>query len=119
MLRQLPQNDVLNIPARGVRGEPDPEHESVEAFVQFLRDDERTTFDHRDLSVLNYATRRRCGDLRKELEALGFVMILREPERDVRGFNTSSNDRWWGKGSEKCHGGSGWEQISGFAGQKG
>jgi hypothetical protein len=96
-----------------------PEHKSIEAFVEFLRDDERDVFDHRDLAALNYATRRRRGDIRRELEALGFKLAVREPGRRVRGFDTSSNDRYWGPGSERTYASSGWEQISGFAGQEG
>ena len=39
--------------------------------------------------------------------------------REVRGFTSNPHDRWYGKGSSPTHGGSGWEQITGFAGPKG
>ena len=39
--------------------------------------------------------------------------------REVRGFKSNPHDRWYGKGSSPTHGGSGWEQITGFAGPKG
>ena len=41
-------------------------------------------------------------------------MSVREPLRRVRGFRTSSNDRWFGPGSDKMHGGSGGASIQGF-----
>lgn len=49
----------------------------------------------------------------------GLSYLGREVPRKVRGFKTSSNDRWFGPGSSPTSGGSGWEQINGFAGQKG
>jgi len=43
-----------------------------------------------------------------------------DPEHtSVESFVEHLNDRWFGKGSSKSHGGSGWEQINGFAGQQG
>jgi hypothetical protein len=97
----------------------DPEHASVEVFVEFLMDDERETFDHRDLQQLNEATQRRLGDLRRELEGYGLTLAHRAVSRRVRGVTTNSNDRWYGPGSERMHGGSGWEQIARFAGEEG
>lgn len=49
----------------------------------------------------------------------GLTVGPREVPKAVRGFTTSSNDRYFGPGACKSHGGSGWEQINGFAGQKG
>jgi hypothetical protein len=95
-----------------------PEHTSVEMFVEYLIDDERETFDHNDLIFLGESTHRRRQVLRNELESYGFKLVKRESERVVRGFNANSNDRWCGPGSCRTYGGSGWEQISGFAGDK-
>lgn len=97
----------------------DPEHESVEAFVEFCMDDERETFTHNDLADLAYATKTCRAVIRKELEGYGLTLQKRVPAKRTRGFTTSSHDRWYGPGSSKMHGGSGWEQINGFAGQKG
>jgi len=52
-------------------------------------------------------------------KAIGLDYAGRDVPKRVRGFQTSSNDRFYGPGSSPMHGGSGWEQISGFAGQKG
>jgi len=40
-------------------------------------------------------------------------------DKKIRGFKTSSNDRWFGPGSCSTHGGSGWTQINGFASHSG
>ena len=97
----------------------DPEHESVEAFVEFCMDDEQDTFTHVDLADLAYATQTSRSVVRKELESYGLTLAVRAPEKRTRGFTTSSHDRWYGPGSSKMHGWSGWEQINGFAGQEG
>jgi hypothetical protein len=49
----------------------------------------------------------------------GLEIGARQVPKTVRGFTSNSHDRWYGKGSCPTHGGSGWEQIAGFAGQKG
>ena len=97
----------------------DPEYLSVEAFVEFCMDDERETFTHVELGDLAYATRTSRCVVRQSLEGYGLTLEQRRPEKRVRGFGTSSHDRWYGPGSSKSHGGSGHEQIRGWAGQKG
>ena len=52
-------------------------------------------------------------------KAAGLDIGSRALPKSVRGFTTSSHDRHYGPGSCKSHGGSGWAQINGFAGQKG
>lgn len=96
-----------------------PEYQSVEAFVEFCLDDERETFSTADLQRLNHGTHRRLSELRRELEGYGLTFRPRAPERRVRGHTTGSNDRYYGPGSERAHGGSGWEQIDRFAGEEG
>ena len=61
----------------------DPEFASLEAFVAFLRDEERGS----------------------ALQGMGFALVKRGIPRKVRGFTSSSNDRWFGPGSEPTHGG--------------
>lgn len=95
-----------------------PEHESIEAFVQFCLDDERTYFTTADLQALNRATHTRLQDVRSALEGYGLAFVPRAPERAVRGFTTGSNDRWYGPGSCRTYANSGWEQIAGWAGDK-
>jgi len=99
--------------------DPDPEHESIEAFVEYCLDDERETFDHADLGDLAFSLHRSRHAVRLELESYGLTLTKRDVEKRPRGFSTSSNDRWYGPGSSPMHGGSGHEQIAGFAGPKG
>jgi len=94
-----------------------PEFESVEAFVEFLMDDEVEVFTAADLQALSAATQTSITRLRVELEGWGLSLAHRPSERHVRGFTANSHDRFYGPGSSPMHGGSGWEQINGFAGQ--
>ncbi|MBW2168850.1 MAG: hypothetical protein JRG69_06260 [Deltaproteobacteria bacterium] len=97
----------------------DPEHESIATFVEYMMDDEQEVFSHADLNQLAAATQTSNGKVRAELESFGLRLARRERVRHIRGVNTNSNDRFCGPGSEKMHGGSGWEQINGFSGQEG
>lgn len=98
---------------------PDPEHASIEAFVQYCLDDERTTFTTADVMAINANARRRLGDIRRELESYGLTMVVRGVPRPVRGVTTSSHDRWSGPGSCPTCACSGWEVIAGFASKDG
>jgi hypothetical protein len=97
----------------------DPEHESIEAFVEFCMDDEQEVFTHADVDAIATATRTSHHKVRVALEGFGLRLARREREKHVRGVLTNSNDRYYGPGSERMHGGSGWEQINGFGGQDG
>lgn len=97
----------------------DGEFASVEDFVEFLVDDDRTGFDWRHLNCLSSRTGRSNRELRRELESWGFVLAERQAPRQHRGFNSNPHDRWYGPGSCPTHGGSGWEEITGMAGRKG
>jgi hypothetical protein len=97
-----------------------PELESVEAFVEFLLDGGRDSFTYVEAEGL--ATdlgQTTAAYVIRGLKGYGLTMVTREPERRVRGINSPQHDRWYGKGSCKTHGGSGWEQVTGFAGQEG
>jgi len=96
-----------------------PEYKSVELFIQFCEEDDRETFTHLELRALALNTQQSGSKIRPMLEEAGFKLALREPEKKVRGFGTNSHDRWHGPGSSATHGGSGWEQINGFAGRRG
>lgn len=93
----------------------DPEYASINAFAQFLLDDDREEFSHEDLTALNQRLKIPVAAIRKELEDIGFKLALRAPEKRVRGFTTSSNDRWYGPGSIKTHGGAGIDASTGRA----
>lgn len=97
----------------------EPEYESVEAFASFLMEDERTTFSLDDVLKLAENTRTSNPKIIHELKGYGFTMEERKPEKQVRGFQSNSHDRWYGPGSSPTHGGSGWEQITGMAGRRG
>lgn len=84
-----------------------PEFSTIAAFVQYLRDDERTTFSAQDLQTLNFALQKPLDEIRAVLEEEGFTLLPQTTVKHVRGFTTSSNDRWYGPGSDKTHGGSG------------
>jgi len=88
-----------------------PEFASVEAFVQLCCDDDRATFTHEDLVALNYRLRTPVSAIRDSLEAYGLTLEGRAVGRRVRGFTTSSNDRWFGPGSCPTHGGSGFSNF--------
>lgn len=96
-----------------------PEHESVEAFVEFCIDDERGHFTTADLQALNQGTQERLSDLRRELEGYGLRFAPRAFRRRVRGFTSNPHDRWYGRGADRTYGGSGHEQIQGWAGTEG
>lgn len=93
----------------------DPEYSSVEDFVQFMLDDDRTEYSHEDLAALNFRTRMPIAALRKELEGYGFTLAHRAAEKQVRGFTSNSHDRWHGKGSLPTHGGAGIDASTGRA----
>lgn len=96
----------------------DPEHESIEAFVEYMMDDERETFTHADLNQLAAATQTSNHKVRAELEGYGLRLARRANDKRVRGVTSNPHDRWYGPGAERTHGGSGWEQINGFGGQE-
>lgn len=96
-----------------------PEHESIEAFATFLVDDDRDTFSFDEATELATALELAVPTAIRQLKAYGLSMVERPVARRVRGFTTSSHDRWFGPGSSRTHGGSGYEQIAGFSGQEG
>jgi hypothetical protein len=97
-----------------------PELTSVEAFVEYLLDDDRTQVTYQETEELAQALGQSVPtNVIHELQQYGIQVGERAIAKRVRGFRTSSHDRFFGPGSSPMHGGSGWEQISGFAGQKG
>lgn len=93
--------------------------QSVDALAEYLIEVGREEFTSEEIGHLNFNTGRPVHALRADLEGWGFRIAKRPVPRRVRGFTVSSHDRWYGPGSSPCHGGSGWEQISGFAGREG
>ena len=97
----------------------DPEVQSIEAFAEYLADDMRNAFTGAELQILNANLRIPVKTIRLELESYGFKLAHRPKKRHIRGVTTNSHDRYYGPGSAPMHGGSGWEQIAGSAGQEG
>lgn len=93
-----------------------PELESIETFVQFCMDEEHLTFSHLDLRALALNCQMSGSKVRAELEGYGLTLGERKPPKKVRGFTANNHNRWHGN---PCGGGSGWEQINGFAGRAG
>ena len=92
----------------------------MEAFGEALLDDERTEFTFEEAEELAEALGLSVAtSVIVALKDYGFTMAERVPKKEVRGFHANNHDRWYGKGSCRTHGGSGWEQISGFGGQNG
>lgn len=101
---------------------PDPKTvaEALRLCRDELLEDERTSFTFEEAGKLaNELGFSNSVEVIAGLKALGLEMEERQPARRVRGVRTSSNDRWFGPGACKTHGGSGHEQITGFAGQRG
>lgn len=94
----------------------EPEYESIEAFVEYLLDDDRVEYTHVDLVKLARSIRQSTSKVRAELDSWGLTLKRREHEREVRGYSSWDENRWAGN---PCGGGTGYEQIAGFAGRKG
>ena len=88
-----------------------PEYKTIEAFVQFCFDDDRSTYTHEDLAALQYRLRTRVDIIRAELLKYGLMLSKREVPKYIRGFCSNDHDRWYGKGSERTFGGSGFSNF--------
>jgi len=54
-----------------------------------------------------------------EAKRQGLSVGQRGTVKRVRTISSNSHDRWSGPGSCPTHGGSGWQQVAGFAGDEG
>lgn len=96
-----------------------PEHESIDAFAEFLMAEDRASFSFIEAEVVATGLKVATYVVINGLKDYGFTYEGRTSEKRVRGYRSNSHDRWYGPGACKSHGGSGHEQITGFAGQKG
>lgn len=71
----------MNIRFLSAHEDPEPEYASVEAFAEYLMDDERVEFTARDLQKLGERLGKSNLWWRRELEAYGFRMAKRPAER--------------------------------------
>ena len=92
---------------------------AVEAFVDDVIGDERETVTFAEVERVAEEVGIHVSTIVALVKGYGLTIGERPVVREVRGFTSNSHDRWHGKGACKSHGGSGWEQISGFAGPKG
>ncbi len=94
-----------------------PELQSIEAFGEFLLADDRTSFTFEEACTVAEALGLSLPTpVIRGLKDYGFTMAERPVEKRVRGFTSNSHDRW---SAYPSHGGSGWQQIAGFAGDEG
>lgn len=99
--------------------EAPPEYTDIKTFAEYVCDDERD-YTPEELHELAYWLKASWMDLKNILaDDWDLKCSGQKHEHKVRTFQTSSNDRWFGPGSSPTCGGSGWEQIAGFAGQVG
>jgi hypothetical protein len=91
-----------------------PELQSVVAFLEFLREDDRTTFTHDELRELARNEQRSTHKLREQLAVEGYELARRPHEAHTRGFTANDHNRWQ---SFPSHGGSGIDSRSGVAGE--
>jgi hypothetical protein len=103
-------SDPVFEPGRYESTSKTPEYTSIGNFVRYLLDDERGEFTASDLQALNGKLRKSVPAIRKELEALGFGIEDKGPEKRPRGYNCNDHDRWYGPGSCPSHGGSGFDR---------
>ena len=97
----------------------DPDLASVEAFVEACMEDNETHFDWRHLAVLAWNLKRHRRNICEELVGYGLLCNTRPQVKRFRTVGSNPHDRWYGPGSSPTCGGSGWEQVMGFAGQEG
>ena len=88
-----------------------PEYSSIESFAQYLIDEDKSTFTHEDLTYLNFFLNITTKQIKKELESYGFKLAERKVVKYIRGFTSSSNDRWFGPGSSPTHGGAAYDKM--------
>lgn len=94
-----------------------PEHASIEAFAQYMLDDDRTVFTLPDVARVAAGAHVPNGDVIAELRAYGFT--YKAPRVGVvepRGFKSNNNNRWQGNPGA---GGGGGDSLTGFAGRAG
>lgn len=92
---------------------------AVVSLVDDKLGDEETMFTFAEASKIAEDVGIHVSTIVKLAKEAGLDYAGREVPKEVRGFHANSHDRWYGKGSSATHGGSGWEQISGFSGQTG
>lgn len=68
-----------------------PEYASVEALVQFLMDDERTSFFPGEAQAVSIASKRPMHEVVAEVQSYGFTTVVLAVQKITRGFNSNPN----------------------------
>lgn len=89
---------------------------AVEELIEYVLGDDRSEATWSEVVELSSELKLHESVVIKEMKRQGLMVAEREIGRHMRGFRTSSNDRWFGPGSLESHGGSGAESMNGFAG---
>lgn len=113
--RRAMKREVVEVEEQDERFGPkdpnDDEYASVEAFAEFVIDNDDEEFDHWDLQCLNSRLGVAACTIRKALEGYGLKLKLRAKERSFRGFTSNPHDRW---SAYPSHGGGGGGSIVGM-----
>ena len=91
----------------------EPEYRSVENAIENVID-ERETLSWLEVRAIGMATKKDFKVVAREVKSYGFSIFERAKVNNCRFFNSNPHDRWFGAGSEKCHGGSGGSSIVGL-----
>ena len=97
-----------------------PEFSSVESFVQFCMDDEKTDFSPGDAQKIAKALK--MGNhqpIIEELKSFGLKLAVKEATREVRGFSSNPNGTFPFSGANSTFSTPGGDSILGFVGRKG
>jgi hypothetical protein len=89
-----------------------PEFASLDAFMEFLLEEDRDSFTFEEVTELNRVLQVPFASIRAQLQAVGFKYETRPKTKEFRTFSANSHNRWTGN---PCGGGSGWESIIGMA----
>ena len=93
--------------------------DAVRQFVQDHLDDDQTSCTFAEAEALADELKVHVSAVVHEIKVWGLLVGERAVAKRVRGVNSNSHDRWNGPGSCPTAGGSGFEQINGFAGREG
>lgn len=93
----------------------DEEYASVEAFIDYLIDDDRTEFTHMEIMCVNSRTGVQAPVIKAMLESYGLVQKHRGFSKPVRGINSNPNAGRF----DGMHGGGGGSSIQHMAGRAG
>lgn len=93
-MRHCPLPPDPNDPQFGLNSPEDPEFQSVEAFTDWLSDDDRETYTRQELACLNYHLKMRIQVIKESLEEWGLTLEQRRAPKTGRGYNAWDGNRF-------------------------